>query len=115
MKFTVDECTGPAVAEFLRGLGYDVFSVYEDDRGISDEEILKRSLAEDRIIITNDKDFGEMIFKGRQKHSGIIFLRLTDERFSNKISVIRRLLQKKDSINFKKFLTVTEKSVRISD
>ena len=39
MRFLVDECTGPAVARWLRGQQHDVFSVYEQARGMNDDEI----------------------------------------------------------------------------
>ena len=40
MRFLVDECTGPAVAEWLRGQGYEVFSVYDEARGLDDDAIM---------------------------------------------------------------------------
>jgi predicted nuclease of predicted toxin-antitoxin system len=46
MRFLVDECTGPAVARWLREQGYEVFSVYEDHRGLSDEAILEKAYRE---------------------------------------------------------------------
>lgn len=59
MRFLVDECTGPAVARWLRALKHDLFSVYEEARGIDDDDVIQKAFAENRILITNDKDFGE--------------------------------------------------------
>jgi len=42
MRFLVDECTGPAVAKWLRGEGYDVFSVFEESRGADDDTIIRK-------------------------------------------------------------------------
>jgi predicted nuclease of predicted toxin-antitoxin system len=61
MRFLVDECTGPAVAQWLRSRGYDTFSVYEQARGTDDDEVIRTAYAQDRILITNDKDFGEKV------------------------------------------------------
>lgn len=73
MKFLVDECTGPGVARWLREhTSYDIFSVYEEQRGMSDDEILRKAVAEERIIITNDKDFGEKVYREHHPHCGII-------------------------------------------
>ncbi len=58
MKFIVDECTGPSVANFLIEQGHDVFSVYDSARGIPDKSVLEIANLEDRVLITNDKDFG---------------------------------------------------------
>ena len=63
MRFLVDECTGPAVANWLRQKGYEVFSVYEQARGTTDDEIIAKANSEKWILITNDKDFGEKIFR----------------------------------------------------
>ncbi len=70
MQFLVDECTGPAVAWWLRQRNHDVFSVYEQSRGADDGNILQRAVAESRILITNDKDFGELIYRGKKPHRG---------------------------------------------
>ena len=59
MRFLVDECTGPTVARWLRDQNHDVFSVYEQQRGMDDDEVLSKVHVEDRILVTNDKDFGE--------------------------------------------------------
>ena len=40
MRFLVDECTGPRVAAWLREAAHEVFSVYEEARGLDDETIL---------------------------------------------------------------------------
>ena len=68
MRFLVDECTGPAVARWLREQSHDVFSVYEDARGMTDEDVLAKAFSGDWILITNDKDFGEMVFRESGPH-----------------------------------------------
>jgi predicted nuclease of predicted toxin-antitoxin system len=78
VRFLVDECTGPAVAAWLRGAGHDVFSVYDDARGDSDDAILQRAVTEDRIVITNDKDFGDKVIRDGWQHRGIVLMRLVN-------------------------------------
>lgn len=51
MRFLVDECTGPAVAEWLRQLGHDVYSAYDEARGAADDELLTRAFSENRILL----------------------------------------------------------------
>ena len=63
MRFLVDDCTGPAVARWLEERGHDVFSVYDDALGIADTEIIRRAHEEERILITNDKDFGGKVYR----------------------------------------------------
>jgi predicted nuclease of predicted toxin-antitoxin system len=76
MKFLVEECTGPAVAHWLRLQGHEVFSVYEEARGLDDEAIIRKAYIEDWILITNDKEFGEKVYRERRPHRGLILLRL---------------------------------------
>jgi predicted nuclease of predicted toxin-antitoxin system len=45
MRFLVDECTGPVVARWLREQSYEVFSVYEEARGMNDDEIIQKALS----------------------------------------------------------------------
>lgn len=80
MRFLVDECTGPAVARWLRDQQHTVFSVYEEARGIADDYVIQKAYDENWILITNDKGFGEKIYRERRSHRGVIFLRLDDER-----------------------------------
>lgn len=85
MRFLVDECTGPKVSEWLRGQGHEVFSIFDQSQGTPDHEVLSKALTENWILITNDKDFGELVFREHLDHHGIILLRLEDERSTNKI------------------------------
>ena len=92
MRFLVDECTGPAIAAWLRNHHHEVFSVYESARGIDDDEIIEKALREDWILITNDKDFGDKVFRDGRLHRGVILLRLEDERAQVKIRALDSLL-----------------------
>ncbi|HFC97288.1 MAG TPA: hypothetical protein ENJ40_02355 [Thermosulfurimonas dismutans] len=114
MKFMVDECVGPRVARWLKKKGYEVFSVYDEARGASDDEILEKAYAEKWILITSDKDFGEKIYRENYPHEGVILLRLEDERPYHKIEILEKVL--KDFADKLKgnFVVVTERGVRIS-
>jgi predicted nuclease of predicted toxin-antitoxin system len=93
MRFLVDECTGPSVARWLREQGHDVFSVFEQARGLDDESVMELAARENRIIITSDKEFGARAVRDRQVSAGVLLLRLRDERTSNKIWVLERVLE----------------------
>src|SRR5215213_5548854 len=114
MRFLVDECTGSKVANWLRGTDYEVFSVFDEARGMTDDEILTKASVENWILITNDKDFGEMVFRERRAHHGVVFLRLDDERAANKIKVLEQLLGNYAEKLPEQFVTVTETKVRIA-
>ncbi len=112
MRFLVDECTGPKVAGWLRGQAHEVFSVFDEARGMDDDAVLQKAHAEGWILITNDKDFGEMVYRERRPHRGVIFMRLEDERSAHKIDVLRRLLELYEDKLPDRFVVVTESRVR---
>ncbi len=114
MRFLVDECTGPTVAEWLRGQGYEVFSVYDEARGLDDDAIIQKAFTENWILITNDKGFGEKIYRERRPHRGVILLRLDDERATAKIGVLKRLLRNHGDRLSDQFVVVSEAKVRFA-
>ena len=114
MRFLVDECTGPAVAEWLHGQGYEVFSVYDEARGLDDDAIIQKAFTENWILITNDKGFGEKIYREMRPHRGIILLRLDDERAAAKIEVLQRLLRNYGDRLIDQFVVVSETKVRLA-
>ena len=114
MRLLVDECTGPAVARWLREQGYEVFSVYEEARSLDDDAILRKAFDENWVLITNDKDFGEKVYRERRPHKGVVLLRLEDERNANKIAILGRLLVNHANQLADNFVVVTETQVRFA-
>lgn len=75
-KFLADENVPSVVVEALRRAGVDIVWVRDIFPGIRDEEVLALAQAEGRILLTFDKDFGEMAFeKGKTAAPGVILLR----------------------------------------
>ena len=114
MRLLVDECTGPAVARWLREQQHEVFSVYDQARGMDDDDIIQKAFEENWILITNDKDFGEKVYRERRPHRGVILLRLDDERAASKIDTLRRLLRDYADRLADHFVVVTETTVRFA-
>ncbi|MFH1923125.1 MAG: DUF5615 family PIN-like protein [Planctomycetota bacterium] len=112
MRFLVDECTGPGVARWLTEQGHEVFSVFDQARGADDADVIRKAYAENWILITNDKDFGEKVYREACPHRGIVLLRLADERTAEKIDVLRRLLDDYSARLSDRFVVVTENQVR---
>ena len=114
MRFLVDENAGVFVARWLRDRGYEVFSIYEQARGIDDDKIIKMAFAENWITITSDKDFGEKVYRERYPHRGIVLLRLDDECSANKIIVLQQLLAAYLDRLADSFVVVTETRTRFA-
>ena len=76
MKFLADECCGTGVVASLRADGHDVAYILERQAGISDEEVLQNAFVEGRILLTEDKDFGELIYRLKKPACGMILIRI---------------------------------------
>ena len=112
MRFLVDECSGPKLAGWLSGEGHEVFSVFDQARGADDDFVILKAFDEDWILITNDKDFGEKIYRERHPHHGVILLRLRDEGTASKINVMRNLLATYSNRLPNQFVVVSESRIR---
>ena len=87
---------------------------HDDAPGIDDIDIVEKGFREERILITNDKDFGEKVYREGYRHKGVILLRLVNERSGNKIAVLRRLLDQYGNRLAGEFVVVTESLVRFA-
>ena len=112
MKFLADVNIESKVVQFLRNSGYDVKWVLEDNPFLSDEDILEISFKEKRILITNDKDFGELVYKQYKNAFSIILLRVEQNDVMVKIRIVENLVTKhKDKIE-NKFVVANKNKIR---
>ncbi|HLD80560.1 MAG TPA: DUF5615 family PIN-like protein [archaeon] len=93
-KFLVDESTGRKVHEFLESLGFDSSYVGDVMRSATDAEVMETAAKQGRILVTNDKGFGQLVYNLRKPVTGVILLRLEDEGVENKKNVLRQVLEK---------------------
>jgi len=98
----------------VRNQNHQVFSIFGEASGMTDNDIIQKAYDENWVLITNDKDFGEKVYRDGRLHNGIILLRLQDERSSSKIHVFSHLLQKHTERLSSAFIVVTENQVRFA-
>jgi len=111
VKFLVDESAGLAVSRRLKQMGFDAVSVIELMRGAADEEVMRKAIEENRVIVTNDKDFGWLA--AFYKPPGVILLRLDDEKTENKVKMIMHIVTKYRDAILGSVLVASEKKIRI--
>ena len=92
MNLLADEGIDKPVVDALRQAGFDVQYVLESNPGADDELILSIANTQQRILLTQDKDFGELVYRLRTSHSGVILIRLAGLSPSLKAEIVRNML-----------------------
>jgi predicted nuclease of predicted toxin-antitoxin system len=113
MKFLVDRCAGRRLADWLRDQGHDVREARTLDPDPGDRELLEIAAKEDRILVTIDTDFGELIYVDRISHSGMV--RLPDVPAGMRIKMMDRILvEHGPQLRSRAIITVRGERIRIS-
>ncbi len=78
MKLVADESVDFSIIRNLREKGFEVISILENYSGFSDVEVLRIAVKNSSLLITEDKDFGELTYRLKHKHCGVLLIRLND-------------------------------------
>jgi len=93
LRLLVDVNVGKTVEHWLRENGYDIVAVRDIDPSLADSLILSRGFLANRFVITMDKDFGELVYRSGQEHSGVLLLRLEMDTSQEKIRILDFILR----------------------
>lgn len=91
LKLLADENIAAPLVQALRTQGNDVTYVAEMSPGLTDDEVLSLAKREHRLLLTEDKDFGELVFRLKQEPPGVVLLRLGDARWETQHQRLRHL------------------------
>src|SRR5436305_13350448 len=111
MRFLANENIAPSVIRGLRELRHDVLSATELMRGSSDVIVLARAVAENRVLLTFDKDFGELAYRSRLPAAcGVVLFRVTARGREQDTQRVLQTLQSRDDWTGA-FWTVTDRPI----
>ena len=113
MNLLADESVDGPIVEQLRQQGHQVGYVAEMEPGISDEAVLDLANREGSLLLTADKDFGELVFRQHRLMPGVILIRLAGLAPVNKAEVVTSVIQQHSQELMHAFTVITPKSVRI--
>jgi predicted nuclease of predicted toxin-antitoxin system len=113
IKIVADENVDYNIIIQLRNNNFDVYSILENNAGISDLEVLKITKQFNAILLTADKDFGEIAFKNKEMCKGIVLYRLHNHTNIEKANKIQILLEKYQSQLENSFVVLNKDKVRI--
>jgi len=99
--------------ERLRDDGHTVLYVLEMEPSISDDEVIRRANQEFALLLTADKDFGELVFRQRRIVYGVILIRLARLSLQGKTKVMAVAIQEHAGQLARNFTVVTPGAVRI--
>lgn len=115
MRFLFDQSTDRRLVSYLRGQGHDVTIVASDHpASLPDVEVLAIARHEQRILVTEDRDFGELVFHHHEPHTGVLYLRLSAMELEQKIARLAYALERHAS-EMGHFLVVTRARVRVRE
>ena len=112
MKFLADECCDADMIASLRADGHDVLYIMEFKPGALDQEVLKKAFDERRILLTEDKDFGELVFQMKKPARGIVLLRFGVRQRNLKLLRLKQLIHTQSSKLEGSFVVIDSKKFR---
>ena len=113
MKFLLDECAASrSLHRMLLDFGHDVVSAHDEFARASDETLLALAYEERRVLVTEDKDFGELVFVRRLPHPCIV--RFVEMSIVEKLAAMCELIERHaDAMHEGALIVVTRDRVRI--
>lgn len=112
-RFLVDVGVGKKVQRWLSANGYDVKCVRDIDPAMQDDKILRIAASENRMVVTMDKDFGQLVYRAGLTHSGVLLLRLEDANGAEKAQAVEHILRNYSSRIVNRFCVFQNGKLRI--
>ncbi len=112
LKFLSDENVSLRVIAGLVKIGYDVASVNQIRTGLSDEQIFSIAAKENRIILTHDKDFGNILKYPLKRHKGVILIRLNNQSPANVFNYLTFLIASQKTKLKNSLVVLNENGIR---
>ena len=113
MKILADECVPDEVVAKLLSDGHDVESASVVMATAKDQDVLAFSVSTSRLLLTADKDFGELVFRDGQPHLGIVLMRFNGLPMTDRASLVSELFHVRETELIGAFTVIDATSVRI--
>lgn len=113
MNLLADEGVDHPIVEQLRQEGHTVFYIAEMEPGIDDNVILAKANTSHALLITIDKDFGELVFRQGLVHAGVILVRLAGLLATTKAQIVASVLRERGTEMVNAFSVISPGAVRI--
>jgi predicted nuclease of predicted toxin-antitoxin system len=113
VNLLADESVDRPIVERLWADNHSVVYVAELDPGVSDDAVLERANRSGMLLITADRDFGELVFRLGRIHAGVVLIRLTGLSSKAKANAVSRALAERGDELLSAFSVISPGSLRI--
>lgn len=113
MRFVADECLDGRIIQRLIADGHDLVVVRTELTGRKDEDVLRITRERDAILITEDKDFGELVFRLKAVHAGVVLVRMHGLTGYEQAERVSQAVQDHGPELLNAFTVISDKRMRI--
>lgn len=114
-RFLADESVDFRIVKALRQDGKEVDAIVEDNASISDEEVLNIANEIKAVLLTEDKDFGELTYRLQKPSHGIILLRLSGQDIDARIDLVKKVIEEYEKSLPHSYIVISIKKVRVRE
>jgi predicted nuclease of predicted toxin-antitoxin system len=115
VRWLADECVDAPLVRLLREQRYDVVYMAEHSSGATDEDVLALAQSEDRLLLTEDKDFGELVVRWHWRVPGLVLLRIEPQRDELKWIRLSKAISTFGDRLFGRYVVIEESRLRSRD
>ena len=112
MRWLADECVAAPEVAFLRATGHDVLYVAEAAAGLSDLDVIGLAFQEKRILLTEDKDFGDLVFRRQEPVPGVVLMRIDSEDLELKTTRLAAAIERYGAELFGRYMVIEDRRLR---
>lgn len=115
MRFLADESCDFSIVRALRVAGHDIKEVRELSPGATDDKVIGLALQESLVLLTEDKDFGQLFFASAAKSPGVILIRFPANVRKNVTRVVVEFVENNSNKIERHFIVIQPGRIRISE
>jgi len=113
IEIVIDESVDYTVIKKLRANGFAVYSICEEQSSLSDKKVLEIAAMNSALLITEDKDFGELVYRLKLRHTGILLVRMIEADSEEKSEAVLKTILKYYDDLLNNFSVLDNKKIRV--
>ncbi len=113
MRFVADECLDGRIIQRLIADGHDLVIMRAELTGRTDADVLRMTQERDALLVTEDKDFGELVFRMRASHAGVVLVRMHGLTGAEQAEIVSRVVRSRGEQLLHAFTVINQDRLRI--